>query len=158
MAKYFTKDGDNYVEVSENLLTQNDVDGVVEKRLERERSKFADYDTLKENAGKVDSIKSEFETKLQAAETEKSELQKKLASANLETEKVKVIHEFKLSDELAEFVTGDTTDELRQRAEKLSKGVTGGTIKIDKDKKPDDKDTDSKQIAGKLFGGKKSDD
>lgn len=158
MAKYFTKDGDNYVEVSENLLTQDDVDGVVEKRLERERSKFADYDSLKEAAGKVESIKSEFDTKFKTIETEKSDLQKQLEKANLETEKVKVIHEFKLSDELSEFVTGDTADELRQRAEKLSKGVKGGTLEIDKSKKPDEKGTDSKAIAGKLFGGKKSDD
>lgn len=157
MAKYFTKDGDNYVEVSENLLTQVDVDSVVEKRLERERNKFADYDTLKEKAGKVDSIKSEYEDKLKSAGTEKSELETKLQKANLETEKVKVIHEFKLSDELAEFVTGDNADELRQRAEKLSKGVTGGTVKINKQGKPDEKPTDSKTLAGKLFG-KKSDD
>ena len=41
MAKYFTKDGDEYKEVDENLLTQADVDKVVESRLERERKKFA---------------------------------------------------------------------------------------------------------------------
>lgn len=157
MAKYFTKDGDNYVEVSENLLTQVDVDSVVEKRLERERSKFADYDTLKEKAGKVDTITQDFENKLKTVGTEKSELEKQLGKAQLETEKVKVVHEFKLSDDLAEFVTGETADELRQRAEKLSKGVTGGTVNINKQKKPDETQTDSKAIAGKLFG-KKSDD
>lgn len=158
MARYFTRDGENYVEVSENLLTQEDVDGVVEKRLERERSKFADYDSLKEAAGKTETIKTEFETKIQSIETEKSELQKKLVSANLETEKVKIVHEFKLSDDLVEFVTGDNAEELRKRAEKLSKGVTGGTIRIDKSGKPENKETDSKAIASKLFGGKKSDD
>lgn len=158
MAKYFTKDGDEYKEVDENLLTQADVDGVVEKRLERERSKFADYDTLKEKAGKVDTITKEFEGKLKSKDEEKSEIEKQLGKAKLETDKVKLVHEFKLSDELSEFVTGDTADEMRERAEKLSKGVKGGSIKIDKDKKPDDKSSDSKVLAGKLFGGKKSDD
>ena len=106
MAEYFKKDGDNYVAVEDKLHTQDDVDKVVESRLERERKKFADYDTLKETAGKVENIKSEYEDKLKAAGTEKSELETKLKAATLETDKVKIIHEFKLSDDLAEFVTG----------------------------------------------------
>ena len=157
MAKYFTKDGDEYKEVDENLLTQADVDSVVEKRLERERGKFADYDTLKEKAGKVDTITQEYEDKLKAIGTEKTELEKQLGSAKLETEKVKIVNEFKLSDDLAEFVTGDTADDMRKRAEKLAKGVTGGTVNIDKNGKPEDKATDSKAIAGKLFGNKSDD-
>lgn len=158
MAKYFTKEGDEYKEVGENLLTQADVDGVIEKRLERERGKFSDYDSLKEKAGKVDTITKDFEGKLKEKDTLVSTLNNDLGKAKLETDKVKITHEFKLSDELAEFVTGDTADEMRTRAEKLSKGVKGGTIKIDKDKKPDSNETDSKKIAGGLFGGKKSDD
>lgn len=157
MAEYFTKDGDEYKKVDENLLTQTDVDSVIEKRLERERGKFADYETLKEQAGKVESIKSEFESKLKAIGTEKSELEKQLGQSKLETEKVKVVHEYKLSDELAEFVTGETPDEMRKRAEKLSKGITGGGVNIDKKGKPEDKASENKVIASKLFG-KKSDD
>lgn len=158
MAEYFTKDGDEFKKVEDTLFTQSEIDTtIIPKRLERERNKFADYDTLKEKAGKVDTVKQEYEDKLKAAGTEKSELEKQLGKAQLETEKVKVVHEFKLSDELAEFVTGDTADELRQRAEKLSKGVTGGTVKIDKKGKPDEKASDSKTLAGKLFGGKSDD-
>jgi hypothetical protein len=158
MAKYFTKDGDEFKAVDENLLTQADVDGVVEKRLERERSKFSDYESLKEKAGKVDTITADFETKLKEKDTLVSTLNTDLGKAKLETDKVKIVSEFKLSDELAEFVTGETVDEMRQRAEKLSKGVGTGGFKIDKDKKPDANATDSKKIAGNLFGGKKSDD
>jgi hypothetical protein len=158
MAEYFTKDGDEFKKVDDNLLTQADVDSVVEKRLERERSKFADYDTLKEKAGKVETIAKEFEGKIKTISDEKSDLEKQLGAAKLETDKVKIVSEFKLSDELAEFVTGDSVDELRQRAEKLSKGMTGGTIKIDKKQKPGEKETDSKALAGKLFGKNKSDD
>lgn len=157
MAEYFTKDGDEYKPVGDNLLTQADVDSVVEKRLERERNKYSDYEDLKAKAAKVDTISTEFTEKLKTAGTEKSELEKQLGAAKLETEKVKVIHEFKLSDDLAEFVTGDNADEMRKRAEKLAKGVTGGTIKIDKHKKPDEKTTDSKKIAKSLFGSKSDD-
>ncbi len=154
MAKYFTKDGDNYVEVGDPLLPQADVDGIVEKRLERERGKFADYDALKEKAGKVDSIKTEYEDKLKAAGTTKSELEASLAKANLETDKVKIVHEFGLKDDLHEFVVGETADEMRQRAEKLSKGITGGGVVIDKNTRPENQPSDSQKIAGNLFGTK----
>lgn len=155
MAEYFYKDGEDYKKVDDTLLPQSEVDKVVESRLERQKKQFADYDDLKEKAGKVDSIAKEWETKLNEEVTKRSTLEGELGKAKLETEKVKVIHEFKLSDELSEFVTGDTADELRQRAEKLSKGIgTGGKVIIKKDGKPGEVATDSKKIAKSLFGAK----
>lgn len=155
MAKYFTKEGDDLKEV--DAFSQTEVDEIVTKRLDRERGKFADYEDLKEKAGKVETVKAEYEGKLKAAGTEKTELEKQLGAAKLETDKVKIVNEFKLPDDLAEFVTGETADEMRKRAEKLSKGVKGGKLDIDKKPKPDGVKTDNKAIAGKLFG-KKSDD
>lgn len=157
MAKYFTKDGDSYVEVEDALHTQTDVDSIVAKRLERDRKQFADYDSLKEAAGKVNTIKTEYEDKLKEKDTKIGELSTEVKKATLETDKVKIVHEFKLSDELSEFVTGETPDEMRERAEKLSKGIPGGGVPIDKNGKPDEKPTASKQIAGKLFGNKSDD-
>lgn len=154
MAEYFTKDGDDYVKVSDNLLTQADVDSVVESRLERERKKFSDYDDLKATAAKVGTIETEYKDKLKAEADAKAELEGKLKGAQLETEKVKIVHKYKLSDELHEFVVGDTVEDMEKRAEKLSKGITGGAVNLDKDGKPVDKPTDSKQIASKLFGPK----
>ena len=154
MAEYFYKEGDEFKKVEETLLPQPDVDKVVEARLERQKKQYADYDTLKEKAGKVDTIAKEYEDKLKAAGTEKSELEGKLKTAQLETDKVKIIHEFKLPDDAAEFLTGDTADEIRERAEKLSKLPGGGKVVIKKDPKPGEKDTDSKKIAKSLFGSK----
>lgn len=157
MAEYFTKDGDEFKKVDDTLFTQDDIDTkILPKRLERERSKFSDYDELKEKAGKVDSIKSEYEEKLKGAGTEKSELEGKLKSATLETEKVKLVHKYKLSDELSEFVTGESAEEMEKRAEKLAKGFKGGVPPLDKNGKPESKKTDSTTIARNLFG-KKSD-
>lgn len=156
MAKYFIKDGDNFEPVSENLLTQTEVDSVVESRLERDRKKFADYDDLKATAAKVGTIESEYKDKLKAEADAKADLEKQLGSAKLETEKVKIINKYKLADDLHEFVTGDTAEDMEKRAEKLSKGITGG-VNIDKNPKPQDKPSSSKAIAGKLFP-KKSDD
>lgn len=160
MAEYFYKEGDEFKKVDDTLLPQSEVDKVVESRLERQKksltAQYADYDTLKEKAGKVDTISKEWETKLKEAGDKATALEGELGKAKLETEKVKVIHEFKLSDELSEFVTGDTADELRERAEKLSKGIgiSGGKVVIKKDPKPGEKNTDSKTIAKSLFGAK----
>jgi len=161
MTDYFKKDGDKFVLVEDKLLAQEDVDGIIEKRLERERAKFADYPDLKEKAGKVDTLKSEYEEKLKSAGTEKSELEGKLKSATLETVKVKAIHQFKLKPELSEFINGDDEDTILSQAEKLSKGVGGSDVIIDKTPKPDDKNkkaSSSAEVAKGLFGPGKSDD
>lgn len=158
MAEYFKKDGDNYVPVEDKLLPQEEVDKVVETRLERQKKQYADYDDLKEKAGKVDSIASEYEEKLKAKDTELSEAQKLVGSAKLETVKVKAIHQFKLSDELSEFLNGEDEKTILSQAEKLSKGVGGSQVVIDKNKKPEDKKTsDLKTVTQGIFG-KKSDD
>lgn len=155
MTEYFTKDGDEFKKVDTTLFTQDEIDTrIMPSRLERERAKFADYDAIKEKASKLDTIKSEYEGKLKEKDTLVSELNGNLTKAQLETEKVKITHEYKLSDDLAEFVTGDNADEMRQRAEKLAKGFKGGTPPITKNGKPDTKETDSTSLARNLFGKK----
>lgn len=158
MAEYFTKDGDEYKKVDDNLLTQADVDKVVETRLERQKKQFADYDDLKEKAGKVDTISKEFEGKLKDKDTKIGELSGEVKKAQLETDKVKILREFKLSDDVADFIEGDTAEDMRAKAEKLHKHVgSGGKVVIKKDGKPGDKETDSKKIAKSLFGSKSDD-
>ena len=161
MTEYFTKNGEEFEKVSDTLFTQEEIDTkILPKRLERERNKFADYDTLKDKASKLDTINSEWEGKLKTVSDEKSELEGKLKTATLEVDKVKIIHELGLSEDHAEFVTGDTAEEMRKRAEKLAKGFKGGKVTIDKKPKDkgDDDPTGSKKLAGNLFGRKKSDD
>lgn len=154
MAEYFTKKGDEFVKVDGRLYGQEDFDGTIAERLERERKKYSDYDDLK---GKVTTLTEQLTETSKTLDSTKSEYEGKLKKATLDTEKVKIIGEFKLSDDLADFVTGDNAEEMRARAEKLAKNARTGTIVINKDQKPDVKSSDSKAIAGKLFG-KKSDD
>lgn len=154
MAEYFYKDGDEYKKVEDTLLAQADVDKVVETRLERQKKQYADYDTLKEKAAKVDTIATEFNEKLKEKDTVIGTLSGEVKKAKLETDKVKIIHEFKLPDDAAEFLTGETADEIRERAEKLSKLPGGGKVVIKKDPKPGEQATDSAKIAKKLFGSK----
>lgn len=157
MAEYFKKDGDNYVPVDDKLLAQDEVDKVVETRLERQKKQFADYDDLKDKAGKVDSIASEYEEKLKGKDTEIETVKGDLGKKDLEITKIKAIHEFKLSDDLSEFINGGDAKTIRAQAEKLSKGLPGGSVKIDKTEKPEAKTSDSKKVAQGLFGNKSDD-
>lgn len=160
MAEYFTKDGDDYKPVEDTLLTQSSVNGIVEKRLEQQkRNEFGDYDELKEKATKLETISTEYEDKLKAAGDEKSAIEKERDAAKLDVVKVKAVHEFKLTNELSEFLNGTDEKTIRSQAEKLSKGVSGGSVVINKDGKPDGdkKASDTKKVAQNLFG-KKSDD
>jgi hypothetical protein len=160
MTKYFTKDGDDYKEVEDTLFTQSEIDtNIIPKRLERERGKYADYDTLKEKAQKVDTIESEWKDKLAEKDVQIGELTTKVKTAELGTEKVKIISKYKLSDEAAEFLTGDTVEDLEAKAEKLSKIAPGGKVTISKSGKPkegEDKNSSS-AIARNLFRRNNSD-
>ena len=40
----------------EKTFTQAEMDSIIEGRLAREREKYADYDSLKEKAGKYDAV------------------------------------------------------------------------------------------------------
>lgn len=161
MTKYFTKDGDEYKEVEGDLYTSEAMTGTITKRLEQQRrNDFGDYETLKEKASKVDTIASELSNKLSEKDVAIGDLTSKLKAAELATDKVKIIGEFKLSDELAEFVTGETVDEMRTRAEKLAKANSGSKIPAGKQGKPSgdgDKDSGNKSIARNLFGRSNSD-
>jgi hypothetical protein len=162
MTDYFTKDSDGkFVEVSEKVLPQTEVDGIIEKRLERERGKYSDYEDLKAKAVKVDTIASDYENKLKEKDTKIGDLSKEVSTARLEGTKIKIATQFKLSDEAQEFLTGDSEDKLREQAEKLSKVGGGKKVVVTKNGKPsgndDKKSGDSKSIARNLFGRNSSD-
>lgn len=159
MTKYYEKDGDEFKEVGETLFTQTEIDtNIIPKRLERERSKFADYDTLKEKATKVDTITSEFETKLADKDVVIGDLTTKVKTAELGTEKVKIASKYKLSDDALEFLDGDSVEALEAKAEKLSKLAPGGKVTVKKTGKPADGEADgNRSVARNLFGRNNSD-
>ncbi len=156
MAEYFTKEGDEFKKV--DSFSEEQIDEIagdvpwlttrLERARESERKKFEGFDDIKTKA-------TELETKLTDANTKIEDLTKTVKAKDLEVNKVKITHEFKLSDDLAEFVTGDTEEEMRKRAEKLANGVKPSGVHIDKKDKPEKKTTDTARIAGELFGRKK---
>lgn len=150
MTQYYKKDdNDEFVAVD---LSQEDINQAVRERVDRVNRKYADYDEVKKQNEELSAKQNGFENRINELLTDKANLEDQLKEAQLATEKVRIVNEFKLNDELAEFVTGTTAEEMRTRAEKLAHSTTAATIEVAKTEKPDAKKSDLAQLADNLFG------
>ena len=70
----------------ERTFKQAEVDQIVGERLARERAKYADYDALKEKAGRLDALEESQKTELQKANERASAAEAELASLKREAE------------------------------------------------------------------------
>lgn len=61
-------------------FTQEEVNNIIAERLNRDRAKYADYETLKEKAAKFDAAEEASKTELQKATEKADALEKELAS------------------------------------------------------------------------------
>lgn len=150
MTQYYKKDDNG--EFVEARLDQEDINDAVKARIDRINNKYSDYEALKEQISNLEAKQKEDANKLSEALTDKANLEDELKAAKLETEKVRIVSEFKLSDELAEFVSGDTVDEMRERATKLAHNMQPTAIDITKEQKPEPAKSDMAKLADKVFG------
>lgn len=78
----------------ERTFTQSQLDAIIQDRVARERGKYADYDELKEKAGKYDAAEEAGKTELQKATERADKLQAKLdtltKAANMRDMRTKV--------------------------------------------------------------------
>ena len=117
------------------INTQEEFDAAIQQRLERERAKFSDYETLKEKAGKYDELAAknyekaltDVQGKLDAAKGKVTELTGRAESAEASLLKSRIAHEYQIPFELSGKLTGGTEDELRKDAEAFAKYVGRST-------------------------------
>lgn len=152
MTQYYKKNEDG--EFVEADLSQEDINQAVRERVDRVNRKYADYDEVKKQNETLSAKQSDFENRINELLTDKANLEDELKVAKLATEKVRIVNEFKLNDELAEFVTGETVDEMRTRAEKLAHSTAIKSVDVNKTEKPEAKKSDLAQLADNLFGSK----
>lgn len=152
MNQYYIKNGENYEAVSEQLFTQSALDEVVGKRLERERAKYSDYDSLQSKVATFGERETELQGQIDAITSEKNDLAKQLAESKLETERSNILREFNIATDLAEFITGNSVEEMRGRAEKLAHSTQTKAVEIDKARKPEPKHSEYDEIRTGLFG------
>jgi len=73
--------------VTDKVFTQAEVDRVVGERLARERTKYQDYDSLKEKAEKFEELQAETQTELEKAVTKARKDERAKAVEEYETER-----------------------------------------------------------------------
>lgn len=150
MTQYYKKDdNDEFVAVD---LSQEDINQAVRERVDRVNRKYADYDEVKKQNETLSAKQSDFENRINELLTDKANLEDELKNAKLATEKVRIVNEFKLNDELAEFVTGETADEMRTRAEKLAHSTAIKSIDVNKTEKPEPQKSSMQELADSVFG------
>ncbi len=103
-------------------FTQEEVNAMIGKRVNEVTSKYADYDTLKEKAGKYDEIQNNGKSDLQKATERADNLQKeldKLTKANTVREaREKVSKEMEVP---AKLLTGEDEETCKKQAEAILK-------------------------------------
>jgi predicted nuclease with TOPRIM domain len=154
MTQYYKKNEDG--EFVEADLSQEDINQAVKERVDRVNRKYSDYEDLKKQNEEYSAKQTEFENKINELLTDKANLEDDLKASKLEVEKVRIINEFHIGDDLAEFVTGENVEEMRGRAEKLAHSTAPKTAEVSKIEKPEPKKSDMAKLADSLFGSKQS--
>lgn len=93
----------------------------LEARLDRERAKYADYDSLKDAAKRLEDIEAANKSELEKATDARQKAEQERDAARAEALRFKVASKHGISDEDAElFLTGSDEATLTKQAERLS--------------------------------------
>lgn len=115
-----TVNQDNSQGTEEKTFTQEELDQIISDRLQRERAKYADYDSLKEKAQKYDAAEEAGKTELQKAQDQARNLQAELddlkKAAAAQVMRGKVASETGVP---ASLLTADTEDGCREQAKAI---------------------------------------
>lgn len=102
---------------AENTFTQAQLDAIIADRLSRERAKYADYETLKEKAGKFDAAQDAGKSEIEKLTERATAAEAKIAA--FETEKKVASIRAAVAKEAgipAELLTGDTEESCKAQA------------------------------------------
>lgn len=101
--------------------SQEELNRIIEKRLERERSKFADYDDLRKRAAKLDEIEAEQMSEVERAQKRAEEAEAAAEKARTEMLRFRVASKHGISSEDAElFLTASDEETLEAQAKRLA--------------------------------------
>ena len=131
-------------QVNDSTFTQDDVNRIVQERLQREREKYSDYDELKTAAERAQEL-----------EAEKTTLAERVAEFEAKEEHSKLVAQ--VADDAgvpADALRGSTKEELDAHAEVLKSLMkTTGPVIPGQEKRPNKvEDSEERKAARQLFG------
>jgi hypothetical protein len=139
------------VETQEKTFTQEEVNAIVSQRLERDRAKYADDDSLKEKATKFDEMEEARKTELQKATEKAEKLEAELKSIK-EADAVRTIRD-EVSQKTgvpANLLKGKTKEDCEEEAKAImnfAKSNGFAPIKDGGEPRTSSKQTTSEQFA-----------
>ena len=142
----------------EKTFTQAEMDSIIEGRLAREREKYADYDSLKDKAGKYDEMQEQSKTELQKEKEKNDALQKQLDQFKKDGT-VRQVREKVAKDTSVpvELLTGEDEETCKKQADailKFAKPKSYPSTKGNKGKSTEynEKDDAMREFAHQIFG------
>lgn len=101
----------------EKTFTQAELNQIVQERLQREREKYADYESMKEKANRLDQIEEDAKSELQKAQEKAEKLQAEL-SAVKHAEEIRTIRDkvAQATGVPANLLSGETEDLCTEQA------------------------------------------
>lgn len=95
------------------INTQEEFDAAVRSRLQREREKYADYETIKAENGTL-------KNQVTALTGEKEALEKKVKGHETNSVKMRIAQELNIPASMAERLNGETEEDIRKDAETMA--------------------------------------
>lgn len=106
--------------------SQDELNAIIAKRIERERAKFADYDDLKAKAEKWAEAEEANKSELQRAQERAEAAERRAQEFELNALKMRVASE---EGVIPEVLTGGTEEEMREAAQKVKEWAEQGVRK-----------------------------
>lgn len=110
------------------INTQEELDAVIKDRLERERSKYSDYNDLKKQVETLTASKQSLEASLSEEKTQSANLQKSLEEATgkihgheLKAWRMSAAISAGIPMEMADRISGEDEESIKSDAEALAK-------------------------------------
>jgi hypothetical protein len=95
------------------INTQEEFDAAIRERLQRERDKYADYDSIKAENGTL-------KTQVTTLTGEKEALEKQVKGHATAAVKMRIAQELNIPASMADRLTGETEEDIRKDAESMA--------------------------------------
>jgi hypothetical protein len=140
------------------ITSQDDLNKVINERLQRERAKYADYKDLKTKAARLDEFEQANQTEAERAAKRIADLEAELSNTRRDSTRLKIATEHGITDadDIELFLTGTDEETLTKQAKRLADRTAdrkkNGNHVPREGATPSSANSDERQAVKQLFG------